>query len=62
MTKRLIYLQSGFWKKLRSSKSVEDKRLFGDLYGALECCDIVADIPVPEWGEDKDDLLYYLLQ
>lgn len=62
MTKRLIYLQSGFWKKIRSSKSVEDKRLFWDLYGALECCDIVADIPVSEWGEDKDDLLYYLLQ
>lgn len=62
MTKRLIYIQSGFWKKIRSSKSVEDKRLFWDLYGALECCDIVADIPVSEWGEDKDDLLYYLLQ
>lgn len=62
MTKRLIYLQSGFWKKIRSSNSVEDKRLFWDLYGALECCDIVANIPDSEWSEDKDDLLYYLLQ
>ena len=62
MTKRLIYLQSGFWKKIRSNNSVEDKRLFWDLYGALECSDIVADIPDSEWGEDKDDLLYYLLQ
>lgn len=62
MTKRLIYLQSGFWEKIRSSNSVEDKRLFWDLYGALECCDIVADITDSEWSEDKDDLLYYLLQ
>ena len=62
MTKKLIYLQSGFWKKNRSKNSVEDKRLFWDLYGALECSDIVADIPDSEWGEDKDDLLYYLLQ
>lgn len=62
MTKRLIYLQSGFWKKIRSSDSVEDKRLFWDLYGALECSDIVTDIPDSEWSEDKEDLLYYLLQ
>ena len=62
MTKRLIYLQYGFWKKLRSSDSVEDKRLFWDLYGALECSNIRADIPIDEWEGDKDDLLFYLLQ
>ena len=62
MTNRLIYLQFEFWKKLRDGDSVEDKRLFWDLYGALECSNIKADIPVVEWGEDKDDLLYYLLQ
>ena len=62
MTKRLIYLQSGFWKKLRSSNDVESKRLFWDIYGALECSNIRADIPFEEWENDKDDLLYYLLQ
>ena len=62
MTKRLIYLQFGFWKKLRNNDSVEDKRLFWDLYGALECSNIIADIPVNEWVDDKDDLLFYLLQ
>lgn len=62
MTKRLIYLQFGFWKKIRGGNSVEDKRLFWDFYGALECGNIKADIPAAEWGEDKDDLLYYLLQ
>ena len=62
MTKRLIYLQFGFWKKLRSNDSVEAKRLFWDLYGALECSNIRADIPIDEWEGDKDDLLFYLLQ
>lgn len=62
MTKRLIYLQSGFWKKISKCDSVEDKRLFWDLYGAMECCNIKTDISTSEWGEDKDDLLYYLLQ
>ncbi|MBP5516128.1 MAG: hypothetical protein J6X86_04170 [Bacteroidales bacterium] len=62
MKKRLIYLQSGFWKKIRKCDSVEDKRMFWDLYGALECCNIKADFTSSEWAEDKDDLLYYLLQ
>jgi hypothetical protein len=62
MTKRLIYLQSGFWDKIRKCDSVEDKRLFWDLYGALECSNIKTDILSDEWAEDKDDLLYYLLQ
>lgn len=62
MSKRLIYLQSSFWKKIRSSDNVEERRLFWDLYGALECCNIKSDIPKTEWNEDKDDLLYYLLQ
>lgn len=62
MTKRLIYLQSGFWKKIRKCDNVEDKRLFWNLYGALECSNIKADISSSEWAEDKDDLLYYLIQ
>lgn len=62
MTKRLIYLQFGFWKKVRSFDSVDDKRLFWDLYGALECGNIRADIPINEWEKDADDLLFYLLQ
>ena len=62
MIKRLIYLQYGFWKKMRSGDSVEEKRLFWDLYGALECSNIRADIPPEEWADDKDDLLYYLIQ
>lgn len=62
MKKRLIYLQSGFWRKIRSCNSVEEKRLFWDFYGALECGNIISDIPSNDWSEDKDDLLYYLLQ
>lgn len=62
MTNRLIYLQLDFWKKVRSFDSVDDKRMFWDLYGALECSNIKADIPINEWENDKDDLLFYLLQ
>ncbi|MBO4588319.1 MAG: hypothetical protein J5711_05400 [Bacteroidales bacterium] len=60
MTKRLIYLQSGFWNKIRAKDSVEDKRVFWDLYGALECSNIVADIPEECWKEDE--LLYRLAE
>lgn len=62
MKKRLIYLQFDFWKKVKCSNSVEDKRLFWDLYGALECSNIRADIPINEWDDEKDELLFYLLQ
>ena len=60
MTKRLIYLQSGFWNKVKAKDSVEDKRIFWDLYGALECSNIIADIPEECW--DKDELLYRLFE
>ncbi len=65
MTKRLIYLQSGFWRKIRKWDSVEYKRLFWNIYGALECCNIKTDMSSAEWldnDKDKDNLLYYLLQ
>ena len=62
MKKRLIYLQFGFWKKVKCSKDVEDKRLFWDLYGALECSNIRADIPLDEWDYENDELLFYLFQ
>lgn len=62
MKKRLIYLQFDFWKKVKCSNDVEDKRLFWDLYGALECSNIRADIPKSEWDDEKDELLFYLFQ
>lgn len=60
MKKRLIYLQFGFWEKIKKRDSVLDKRIFWDLYGALECATIIADIPEEMW--EKDELLYYLQQ
>ena len=54
MKNRLIYLQFGFWKKVKCSKDVEDKRLFWDLYGALECSNIRADIPLDEWDDENE--------
>lgn len=62
MENRLVYLQLGFWKIIRGWDSVDGKRLFWDIYGALQCSNIRADIPIDEWKNDKDDLLFYLLQ
>ncbi len=67
MGNRLIYMQYGFWRQIRNDDSVDGKRHFWDLYGALEVSNIIADIPLEEWEwkeekEGKDNLLYYLYQ
>lgn len=53
-------MQSGFWNKVKAKDSVEKKRIFWDLYGALECSNIITDIPEECW--DKDELLYRLAE
>ena len=60
MAKRLIYLQYGFWQSIKKDESVHGRKLFWEIYSALELSDICADIPGEAWKED--DLLYYLIQ
>ena len=61
MTNRLIYLQYGFWKSIYDDKSVEGRKLFWDIYSALQLSNICADIPEGIW-EEENNPLYYLIQ
>ena len=61
MVKRLIYLEYGFWQAIIKDETIQGKKLFWDIYSALELSDICADIPNEIWEED-DNPLYYLIQ
>ena len=61
MINRLIYIQYGFWQAIKRDETVHGKKMFWDIYSALELSDICADIPHEIWEED-DNPLYYLIQ
>ena len=61
MVTRLIYLEYGFWQAIIKDESVQGKKIFWEIYSALEQSDICANIPNEIWEED-DNPLYYLIQ
>lgn len=60
MKTRLIYLQSGFWNKVREDSSVEGQRTLLELYDIFSESDICSDMNIEEWK--NDELLMFILK
>ena len=53
MKTRLIYLQSGFWNKVREDSSIEGLRTLLELYEMFSISNICSDMNIEEWKNDE---------
>ena len=60
MKTRLIYLQSGFWNKVREDSSIEGQRTLLELYEMFSISNICSNMNIEEWK--NDELLMFLLK